>query len=64
VGAVVGYFGGDLIAAAARGVQRERIETQGFGSSQPLAVNYNRTEAERAANRRVEIRIVPVEQLG
>ncbi len=49
---------------AARGVRRERIETQGFGSSQPLAGNYNRTEAERAANRRVEIRIVPVSQQG
>ncbi|MGA9581963.1 MAG: OmpA family protein [Allosphingosinicella sp.] len=48
----------------ARGVQRERIETQGFGSSQPLPGNYNRTEAERAANRRVEIRIVPVAQQG
>ena len=47
---------------AARGVQRERIATQGFGSSQPLAGNDNSTEAERAANRRVEIRIVPVEQ--
>ncbi|MGZ8285639.1 MAG: OmpA family protein [Allosphingosinicella sp.] len=45
---------------AARGVQRERIETQGFGSSQPLAGNDNSSEAERAANRRVEIRIVPV----
>jgi outer membrane protein OmpA-like peptidoglycan-associated protein len=44
-----------------RGVDRARIATQGYGSSQPLAGNYNRTEAERAANRRVEIRIVPVE---
>ncbi|HEX6375613.1 MAG TPA: OmpA family protein [Allosphingosinicella sp.] len=47
---------------SARGVQRERIATQGFGSSQPLPGNANATEAERAANRRVEIRIVPVEQ--
>jgi outer membrane protein OmpA-like peptidoglycan-associated protein len=47
---------------AARGVQRERIATQGFGSSQPLPGNTNATEAERAANRRVEIRIVPVRQ--
>ena len=46
---------------SARGVQSARIATQGFGSSQPLAGNYNRTEAERAANRRVEIRIVPVQ---
>lgn len=45
-----------------RGVQPVRIATQGFGSSQPLPGNDNSTEAERAANRRVEIRIVPVEQ--
>ena len=56
-GAVANYL-------AARGVQRERIATQGFGSSQPLAGNDNSTEAERAANRRVEIRIVPVQQQG
>lgn len=43
-----------------RGVNPARIATQGFGSSQPLAGNDNSTEAERAANRRVEIRIVPV----
>jgi outer membrane protein OmpA-like peptidoglycan-associated protein len=49
---------------AGRGVQRERIATQGFGSSQPLPGNDNSTEAERSANRRVEIRIVPVEQQG
>ena len=47
---------------AGRGVQPSRIATQGFGSSQPLAGNDNSSEAERAANRRVEIRIVPVEQ--
>lgn len=47
---------------AARGVSTARIATQGFGSSRPLAGNDNSTEAERAANRRVEIRIVPVEQ--
>jgi outer membrane protein OmpA-like peptidoglycan-associated protein len=47
---------------AQRGVASARIATQGFGSSQPLPGNFNRTEAERAANRRVEIRIVPVEQ--
>jgi len=46
---------------AQRGVQPARIATRGFGSSQPLAGNDNSTEAERAANRRVEIRIVPVE---
>ncbi len=49
---------------AAKGVHSARIATQGFGSSQPLAGNDNSTEAERAANRRVEIRIVPVEQQG
>ncbi|MEA3052180.1 MAG: hypothetical protein QOG72_1083 [Sphingomonadales bacterium] len=44
---------------AQRGVNSARIATQGFGSSQPLPGNTNSTEAERAANRRVEIRIVP-----
>ena len=44
---------------AQRGVNPARIATQGFGSSRPLAGNTNSTEAERAANRRVEIRIVP-----
>lgn len=41
-----------------RGVNSARIATQGFGSSRPIADNS--TEAGRAANRRVEIRIVPV----
>lgn len=41
-----------------RGVNSVRIETQGFSSSQPIADNS--TETGRAANRRVEIRIVPV----
>ncbi len=45
-----------------RGVQRERIAAEGRGSSQPLPGNTNSTEAERAANRRVDIRIVPLEQ--
>jgi outer membrane protein OmpA-like peptidoglycan-associated protein len=47
---------------AARGVNPARIATQGFGSSQPIADNS--TEAGRAANRRVEIRIVPLEDRG
>lgn len=47
-----------------RGVQMQRIATQGFGSSRPLQGNTNATESERAANRRVEIRIVPLEQQG
>jgi outer membrane protein OmpA-like peptidoglycan-associated protein len=49
---------------AGRGVTTVRMRAQGFGSSQPLPGNRNATEAERAANRRVEIRIVPVEQQG
>lgn len=49
---------------AQRGVNRARIATQGFGSSQPLPGNSNSTEAERAANRRVEIRIVPATNAG
>ena len=47
-----------------RGVQSVRMATQGFGESQ-LAVNPEQSEADRQANRRVEIRIVPVtEQQG
>lgn len=42
----------------ARGVDRVRLATRGFGESQPIADNS--TEMGRAANRRVEIRIVPV----
>jgi outer membrane protein OmpA-like peptidoglycan-associated protein len=45
-----------------RGVQPARIATQGFGSAQPLPGNDNSTEAERSANRRVEIRIVPLQE--
>lgn len=44
---------------AAQGVNSARIATQGFGSSQPIASNA--TVEGRQANRRVEIRIVPVE---
>ena len=44
---------------ATRGVNPARMATRGFGSSQPIADNS--TEAGRAANRRVEIRVVPVE---
>jgi len=40
-----------------QGVNPARIATQGFGSSRPIADNS--TEAGRAQNRRVEIRIVP-----
>ncbi|HEX8532629.1 MAG TPA: OmpA family protein [Allosphingosinicella sp.] len=45
-----------------QGVARARIATQGFGSSRPIADNG--TEAGRAQNRRVEIRIVPATNGG
>lgn len=41
-----------------RGVQQVRMATLGYGETQPIADNG--TESGRAANRRVEIRIVPV----
>ncbi|WP_157215047.1 OmpA family protein [Flavisphingomonas formosensis] len=43
---------------SSRGVNRARIGTQGFGSSQPVASNA--TPEGRQANRRVEIKIVPI----
>lgn len=43
----------------ARGVNPARIATRGFGETQPIATNA--TAEGRAANRRVEMRIVPVE---
>ncbi|MGE0775699.1 MAG: OmpA family protein [Sphingomonadaceae bacterium] len=42
-----------------RGVSSARVGTQGFGSSQPLASN--ETAEGRQKNRRVEIKIVPLE---
>ena len=42
------------------GVQSARVGTRGFGESQPIASND--TEAGRAANRRVEVKIVPITQ--
>ncbi|WP_308815180.1 OmpA family protein [Sphingomonas sp. GV3] len=45
---------------ASRGVQPARIGTRGFGESNPVASN--ETEAGRAANRRVEIKIVPINE--
>jgi outer membrane protein OmpA-like peptidoglycan-associated protein len=47
---------------AARSVQRARIGTRGYGESQPIASND--TDAGRAENRRVEIKVVPVTQPG
>ena len=41
-----------------RGVKGARIATRGFGKTQPVA--NNATEDGRAANRRVEIKIVPI----
>jgi outer membrane protein OmpA-like peptidoglycan-associated protein len=41
-----------------RGVQSARLGTRGFGESQPIASND--TEAGKAANRRVEIKLVPI----
>ena len=40
-----------------RGVQQARIATRGFGETQPI--ESNATAAGKAANRRVEIKIVP-----
>jgi outer membrane protein OmpA-like peptidoglycan-associated protein len=45
---------------AGRGVQSARIATRGYGKTQPIASND--TDAGRAANRRVEIKIVPIRQ--
>ena len=45
---------------SSHGVQSARIATRGFGETQPIASN--ETEEGRAANRRVEIKIVPVSQ--
>lgn len=43
---------------SSRGVQSARLATRGYGESQPKASNLD--EQGRAANRRVEIRLVPV----
>lgn len=46
----------------ARGVNPVRIATRGYGETMPIASN--ETDAGRAANRRVEIKVVPVQQQG
>jgi outer membrane protein OmpA-like peptidoglycan-associated protein len=46
---------------AGRGVNPVRMAVRGYGETQ-LLVNPERSEADRAANRRVEIRVVPVRQ--
>ena len=48
---------------ASRGVNPVRMAVRGYGETQ-LLVNPERSEADRAANRRVEIRVVPVRQNG
>ncbi len=45
---------------SSHGVQSARIGTRGFGETQPIASN--ETEEGRAANRRVEIKIVPISE--
>ena len=52
----------DAVAAylIAQGVQSARIETLGAGKNYPIASND--TEAGRAQNRRVEIRVIPLTQ--
>lgn len=44
----------------ARGINPARLATRGYGETMPIATN--ETEAGRAQNRRVEIKIVPVQQ--
>lgn len=45
---------------SSRGVQTARIGTRGYGETQPIASND--TDTGRAANRRVEVKIVPITQ--
>ena len=39
---------------AAKGVAAEQLTTAGFGPDRPLPGNTNASDAERAANRRIE----------
>ena len=43
-----------------RKVRKARIATRGYGSTRPISENVK--DAGKAANRRVEIRVVPVRQ--
>ena len=43
---------------AMRGVSGSRVRSQGYGETMPVATND--TDARRALNRRVEIKIVPI----
>jgi len=45
------------------GADKERFETRGFGSNQPAVLN-ERTDEDRAANRRVEIRFRVPDSMG
>ncbi len=45
---------------SSRGVSAQRVRSQGYGEARPVASNA--TEEGRSANRRVEIKIVPVTQ--
>lgn len=47
---------------SARGVAQARMGIRGYGEAQPIASN--ETEAGRAQNRRVEIKVVPITQPG
>ena len=47
---------------AGQGVQQVRMETRGYNYQYPVASND--TEQGRALNRRVEIRLIPVQQGG
>lgn len=45
-----------IVSLITRGITAERVSSKGFGESQPIATN--KTEAGRAQNRRVEVKII------